>query len=363
MAGRRGAAILLLLAWVGVSRSALAAGDPVEDDLIKQGVESRRQHDDVGALALFEKAYQLHHAPRAAAQIGLAEQALGRWIESEAHLGEALAAASDPWIRKNGSALQEALSHVRRQLGDLEVLGGPGGAEIVIEGQVRGTLPLAKAIRVRAGECRFDVRARGYASLSRTVEIAAGVMTRETVNLSPLIASVPAGEAGGATGTPAFTAPTPSLPEKPLSASPESEPAETEQGHPARHTVAWVTSVAAAAAIVTGVVGTVIWQEKRSAFDSHVGPPPSNPQADPSTWGMNCAEPAVGRGGPGCSTLYNAAQQGREIAIIGYAAGAALAAGATVLFLTSRREHGAGGAAVACAPSPVSLAMGCMVTF
>ena len=104
--------------------------------------------------------------------MGLAEMALGRWPEAEAHLHEALAASSDTWVSKNAGTLKKALANVRQHLGSLQVLGGPSGAEVVVEGEVRGTLPMEQPIPVRAGECRFDVRAPGFEPITRTVQSA-----------------------------------------------------------------------------------------------------------------------------------------------------------------------------------------------
>jgi hypothetical protein len=64
-------------------------------------------------------------------------------------------------------------------------LGGPAGAEVVVEGEVRGKLPLDKPLRVRIGTCRVDVRAPRYVTMTRSFEISAGALTRETMNLSP----------------------------------------------------------------------------------------------------------------------------------------------------------------------------------
>ena len=160
------------------------AADKSEDELIHEGVDSRRTNDDLKALELFRQAYDLHHHPRPAAQMGLAEVALGRWIDAEAHLAEAVGARSDPWISKNSTTLRKSLAQVREHIGALEVLGGPAGAEIVIEGAVVGKLPLANPIHVRAGECRFNLTAPNYEPETRTVRIVAGALVRETVNLS-----------------------------------------------------------------------------------------------------------------------------------------------------------------------------------
>lgn len=182
------AAVLILVA---APPSSSRAADPTEDDLIRQGVEKRRQQQDEAALDLFRKAYAIEKSPKSAAQMGLAEIALGRWSDAEVHLEEALAGSSHAWIQKNRKTLESSLSNVRDHLGSLQVLGEPAGAEVVIEGEVRGTLPLEKPLRVRTGECRFDVRAKGYEPVSRSVQISAGDLTRETVNLSAVSAPEP----------------------------------------------------------------------------------------------------------------------------------------------------------------------------
>lgn len=190
-AGRRArlrltaALALLVSAPVAIAARRATAAELSEEDLIKQGIERRKVQDDGGALELFTRAYQLHHSARASAQMALAETALGRWIDAEQHLDQALD-APDPWTRKNRPALEAVRVNVKKQLGNLQVLGNPNGAEVVIEGEIKGTLPMAKPVRVRIGECRFDVRAKGFAPVSRVVRIAAGELTRETVRLSEL---------------------------------------------------------------------------------------------------------------------------------------------------------------------------------
>lgn len=175
---------LALVAWASIGGFARAA-DPTEDDLIRKGVEARKRQEDAGALELFSKAYALHHSPRAAAQMGLAEIALGRWVDAEAHLEEALAASADAWVKKNTKTLSESLDQAQREIGALEIL-GPPGAEVIIGTSVKKTLPLAKPIHVRAGDVRFELHAPGYNGESHTVRVVAGQLTRETVDLTPL---------------------------------------------------------------------------------------------------------------------------------------------------------------------------------
>jgi hypothetical protein len=180
---------LVSLACVG---SAVAAGrGDDEDALIKAGVESRKRLDDATALQQFSKAYAVRKSPRAAAQMGLAEMALGKWVDAEAHIQEALEASSDRWVSKNVSSLRQALSSVRDHLGSLELLGSPAGAEIVIDGEVRGHLPLGKPLRVRVGEWPVEVRAPGYQPASFKVQVVSGGLARESVNLPPVLTVAP----------------------------------------------------------------------------------------------------------------------------------------------------------------------------
>jgi PEGA domain len=199
---KRWAVLLAAVCTVALAVPARAA-DSNEDELIRQGVAKRRHQDDEAALALFTQAYAIRKSPRAAGQMGLAEQALGRWLEAEGHLQEALTASSDPWIAKNTDSLKAALATVQRHLGSLQVLGGPTGAEVVLEGEVRGRLPMDQPIRVRTGDCRFDVRAPGYEPLTRTVQISPEALTRETVRLS--LAPVAASSEPAAAAPPAVT--------------------------------------------------------------------------------------------------------------------------------------------------------------
>jgi hypothetical protein len=161
--------------------AAPAADD--EDGLIKAGIERRKHQDDAAALELFKKAYGIRHGARAAAQMGLAEMALGQWVEADAHLAEAMDASGDRWVARNRSTLEEARAKVDAHVGNLELLGGPVGAEIVVDDVVRGRLPLERPLRVRVGEQQVTVRAAKYRSVTLTVQVSAAALTRETVHL------------------------------------------------------------------------------------------------------------------------------------------------------------------------------------
>lgn len=157
---------------------------------ISRGVALRRQGRDAAALEVFQSAWRSSRAPRALAQVALAEQALGRWVAAEAHLVEALAAGRDPWVRSRLPILQSALAEIRRHVGRLEVVGEPSGAEVVIDGAVVGRLPLSSMLRVPTGSLTFTVRSDGYFPVTRTVQVDSRYPLREPVRLAPVTARV-----------------------------------------------------------------------------------------------------------------------------------------------------------------------------
>src|SRR6185436_3015534 len=100
--------------------SAPARADAV-DDYVERGIQKRRQREDAEALDLFRRAYEMRPTAKVRVQIALAEQALGRWIDAETDLEEALKTQSDPWIDRNRDKFQMALDEIREHLGWVEV--------------------------------------------------------------------------------------------------------------------------------------------------------------------------------------------------------------------------------------------------
>jgi tetratricopeptide (TPR) repeat protein len=153
------------------------AADPAAaaeaERLIQQGVKLREQGQDAGALLLFERAYQLAPTPRALTQRALAEQALGSWVQAEAHLKEALAAPPDAWIGQYRDTLDRSLATIGDHLGTLQVNGGLPGAELRIDGQLVGTLPLSAPLRVVVGRSLLEVKLAGHYPVRREIAVKA----------------------------------------------------------------------------------------------------------------------------------------------------------------------------------------------
>ncbi len=176
--------IVLALALLPAASSAQDAAP-----LIEQGIAARRERRDEDALAAFRRAYELSPTARALAQIALAEQALGRWLDAREHLVAALEAGDDAWIAARRDALGEALASIEGHLGRLAIEGGAAGAEVRVDGVARGALPLAQPLWVSAGRVRVEVHAQGAAAFEREVDVPPG--GRASVSVEPAAGEQP----------------------------------------------------------------------------------------------------------------------------------------------------------------------------
>jgi hypothetical protein len=172
----------------------LAYAEEAGDDQghIQRGVELRRGGHDREALAEFEAAWALRRTPRARAQIGLAQQALGHWREAESAIDEALATSDDEWVARYKGALLRARSVVQNHLAWLYVESKVVGATLSLEGQPARTLPLDGPLRIEAGVVRFELSAEGYVPAVRTIVVKPNDRVHEIVELAPVAESVPA---------------------------------------------------------------------------------------------------------------------------------------------------------------------------
>jgi hypothetical protein len=289
------------------------------DALIKQGVELRREGKDQEALEQFRRAFEVAPTPRALAQMALAEQALGRWVDAEAHVGKALEAARDPWIEKYRATLEQSREKISEHLGSLAVSGGPDGAALRVDGQVAGTLPLRGPLRLPTGTVSLEVSSQGHVLALRTVSIAPGLVTREDLG-SPSTLISPSAAAPGSTPMPASpTAGTSGGDAAPVPAS------------SGRRTLEWI---GAGAAVGLGVVGASFWLAGRHDASEYNN-------------GTCRMTPALAS----CTTLHSAGERDYAIDAVTWIAAGALGVTAAVLYLTTPESAGAGERRVACVPA------------
>jgi len=348
---------IFLIALIALGPSAVglgaSAGAADYETLMRDAVSKRRAGDDMAALKLFQQAYELNKTAKALAQMGLAEQALGRWGAADRHLHQALeTGGSDPWIKKNRAAIGSSLDTIATHVGQLDVIGQPAGAEVQVDGEGVGQLPLEHPLTVTAGGVAVEVSARGYLPIIRSTTVSSGKLTRELFNLQPI---APAADQTAAT-QPAAPAAVVVPPSRIVSAGEGSGGTKAEAGGqtggaaPAASSsrLPWVLTASAlsAASLAFGIVEHLSWQSKVSSFSSMDG----------------CGTTFPGKGGPACQSLYDAGQSAELRAFVGYGLGAAFAATAVVLYFTDP-SRGADPPRVACAPAPDSRAVGCAFRF
>src|SRR5439155_14796032 len=133
--------LIVLAILLAVSPATARADGDDADAIVRHGLELRRARKDAEALDEFRRAYALRPTPRALAQIGLAEQALGRWIDAEADLAGSLADMLDPWIARNRALLEGDLARIRDHLGWLDVTTNVTEAELWLNGARVGNAP------------------------------------------------------------------------------------------------------------------------------------------------------------------------------------------------------------------------------
>jgi hypothetical protein len=318
------------------------------DEAIRRGVALRKAGDDEAAAREFQKAHDLSPSPRAAAQLGLAEQALGRWEDADAHISEALHSPDDAWVSKNRGVLEHALGYVKEHVGRVEVVGEPEGAEVIVNGRPAGKLPLGP-VRVSAGQVDIELRAPGYPRATRALTITGGQYQRVVIRLEK---AAPAPAAGAPVETPrAAEAPRfITLPPPPPTARPST----------GRVVAKWTALGLVPIGLATGIIATVVHQNKVSEFDA----------AD----NMGCADKggtAVhivgGAPAPECQGALDAYHTARTWQFVGFGAAGALTATWLILQLTEpssgvATEKGSS-VAWACAPSLLGAGAACQLRF
>jgi len=147
--------------------------------LLQEGVQRRAEGNDERALLLFRQADALDSTPKSRAQLALAEQSLGMWVAAEKHLRDALAQVGDPWIEKNRALLESSLGRITAELGFVDLMGVPQGAEIFVDGERVGRSPLDAPARAAAGTRLVEVKAAGYEPYTRRIVVRGGEVSRE----------------------------------------------------------------------------------------------------------------------------------------------------------------------------------------
>lgn len=281
--------------------------------------------------------------------MGLTEMDLEHFDTAEQHLSAALSGAPNPWIEAHRAELETELQRCRQHLGVGAILVrcAADGAEVFFNGARVGAA--GAPVRVRAGSVSYEVRAAGYRTARRTVEVTLGATVTEQVDLEreTPVAPTPAVVESAPSRT------TPRSPAAPVT-RPSTEPMETPpplteapQSN-TRRTLAWVSAAGAAVFLGVGVAGQVVGQNA----------------ADQWNEGAEC-NPPDGRsrieacGGQGYDSTANTMSVLRGVGFVG---GGVLAAVSVVLFVTSSRSS-TSRSAFACGTGPGTLGVACGGSF
>ena len=318
-----------LVAGIGlvlVGAAAQAAPDAGDEDaLIRDAILQRRRGNDHLAQVELQRAYDINHSARAAAQLGFAEQALGMWPQAEVHVVAALRAADDPWIRRNRTTLEDALATIRGHVGRVEIVGGPAGAQVTVNGQPVGLVPLPEAVAVSSGPVEIEVRAAGAAPEAKTVTVAAGEYARVPFASQP---------AAGATPIlpPAAVAPLPPAAPAGSDLTRVAETKERDDGLGRRYAGIGLV-VGGLAAAGGGVAASLVAKHKFDAINADAA---ADRPYDESNGNWKRYETA---------------------ATVLYVVGAGALIGGTVLYVSGRRQHGERAGAGASGEPPVSVSL------
>ncbi|HEY2517321.1 MAG TPA: hypothetical protein VGI39_40890 [Polyangiaceae bacterium] len=325
---RRPAIALLILAVTLGPASARAQGD-VYDQLIGDGIALRKEGRDAEALALFERAQAHHPTARAVAQIALAHQALSHWPEAERSLLKALGEAEDEWIAHHRVYLEKSLAAVQSHLAWLSVDSNVAGAELFVEGERAGRVPLDEPLRVPTGVLMVEVRAQGYTAAQRALEIEPGTKAHEFIRLLAARAAVKGSPEPSSPGV---------LPEDLARPSAGDSSARAPSGG---RDAAWVTLGGAGLLLAGGIVTQVLRESEVDIYNDD----------------NRCLH------GPGtrddvCGSHRIAANTDLAVAI-GLYAGAAVAAGMSTYLFLVRRSASAGPATARASCGIAGLGIAC----
>lgn len=192
----RGALLSLLIAsstltplgaHAAPSERATSEAKPGVEELVQRGIALRRAGDDAAALETFHQAEQKSPGSvRVMLHIVTAAQAAGRWLEASAYLRKVSEHAEDPYYRQYAEEIARIEKLIASRVGSFLAVGSPAGAEVRLNGDVIGTLPMEQAAPIQSGTFQLEVSLPGYYNERRTISVSGGVLAREAFALNPL---------------------------------------------------------------------------------------------------------------------------------------------------------------------------------
>ncbi len=177
------AAMMVSLGLLGLASRAYGQDADDVEFLARRAAERCRRGEYERGLELFRQAIDHGRTARALGEMGACELRVGRWTDAESHLTDALALGDDPWLRRHRAEAAGWLAEAQSHVGRLRLTGGVPGAEVRVGERVVGTLPMTDPVVVATGPSLVEVRAAGYRTWNRSLDVLGGVVTQEVVSL------------------------------------------------------------------------------------------------------------------------------------------------------------------------------------
>ena len=153
-----------------------------------RGVELFGEERYDAALAEFQRANELAPSPTVAYNLGRVHGAMGHAVESVAAYEKYLHDGGAQISASRRAEVERELARQRSRIAFIDVHANISGATIALDGVDVATTPLHEPLHVSAGSHTVGVRAPGYDSTTRAVQLAGGVTETVDVSLVQVVA-------------------------------------------------------------------------------------------------------------------------------------------------------------------------------
>ncbi len=149
---------------------------------MKEGVALFDKGDLRGALARFEKAYEIYPSPKIFLNVAACHAGIGDYVEALAYYERFLAEASDAASDVRADA-ERSVAEMRGRVGEIDVV-APEGAAIEVNGRRVGLAPAAPS-RHMPGTYTVRVAKVGYREFATSLQVEAARTSRVQAVLEP----------------------------------------------------------------------------------------------------------------------------------------------------------------------------------
>lgn len=148
----------------------------------ERGVGLYESHDYAGALEAFQEAYRLAPHPTVRVNMANCYEHLDRPIEAIHHFQSFLAESPNA-PRPQRREVEDAITRLRRTIGEVRLAVAPDGARIVIDDAETRRAPVLEPILMTVGSHTVVVTMDGYRTARETINIQGGETQRVSIRL------------------------------------------------------------------------------------------------------------------------------------------------------------------------------------